>query len=629
MFGKKNISKNFNKEVEPHEIFLDRIAQEKEGEFKKRFEVPIVPEKFFALKVIFLFILIFLIGKSLHLQVVKGEELSLLAQDNIERNYLVGAKRGVIYDKNMEQVVHNKSSYDLVADKRDFPKEDDEKKKIIEEVSSLINEDYNSLAEKIVNSDFPVVPILENISHEKLVILKGKVKELSGFSISENTIREYTERSLSHLLGYVGKVTKEEFKSKSNYSITDYIGRSGLEKYYEDSLRGKPGKILVEKDALGEVLSEEVISNPENGKSLVLNLDLELQRKVKSEMEKSISNVGANAGVAIALDPKTGGVLSLVSLPDADNNIFSQRISSEAWEEIMKNSHNPFFNRAISGRGYPTGSVIKPLIGIAALEEGIINKNTTIYCPLEICVKNRYSGQDECYKDWEFHGYSDLKRAIAESVNTFFYIIGGGYKDFEGLGVMKIIEYLELFNWGDKTGIDLPDEGRGILPEIDSSWRLGNTYHLSIGQGAFTATPIEVATAFGAIANGGKLISPRVVDKVVDASDQSKIIKDIEPEIIRDSFIESDNIEIIRQGMRQTVTSGSAISLNNLPVASAAKTGTAESSKKDHYHHWVAVFAPYEDPEIVLIIMVEEIKGITSATLPVAREVLDWYFSEK
>jgi penicillin-binding protein 2 len=351
-----------------------------------------------------------------------------------------------------------------------------------------------------------------------------------------------------------------------------------------------------------------------------------LQKKIKSELEKSILNVGANAGIAVALNPKTGGVLSMVSLPDFNNNLFSQEISSEDWEEVSENSQRPLFNRVISGYGYPTGSVIKPLIGVAALEEDIINKNTTIYCPEEICVWNKYLKKDECFKDWTFHGSSDLKRAIAESVNTFFYIIGGGHEDFEGLGAEKIIKYLKLFNWGNKTGIDLPQEGKGILPEIDNSWRLGDTYHLSIGQGPFTATPIEVASAFGAIANGGKLISPRIVNKIIDSSNDKEVLETIGSELIRENFLEKENVDFIKEGMRQTVTNGSAVTLNNLPVTSAAKTGTAESSKENHYHHWVVVFAPYEDPEIVLVIMVEDIKGIKSATLPVAKEVLDWYF---
>ncbi len=625
---KKRIKRNFEGEIEPNEIFLDKIAQEKEGEFKKRFEVPIVPEKFFLLKIIFFIVLTILVGRSFYLQITEGEKFFNLAQSNKERNYFIRAKRGVVYDKNMEQLVSNESAYDLVLDKRDLPKKNEERIDVIKKISSLIGEDADSLFKRIGESELFVIPILENIPHKTLIVLEGKISELPGFSISENTVRKYLDESLSHTLGYMGKINEQELGSESNYSITDYIGRSGLEKYYENDMRGEPGKVSIEKDASGKKISEETISEPKKGNSLVLNIDFELQKKFESELKKSLLNVGAVSGVVIAIDPRTGGVLSLISLPSFDNNLFSKGISPEDWKEISEDSQRPLFNRAISGYGYPTGSIIKPLIGIAALEEGIINKSTTIYCPSEICVWNRYLEKDECFKDWTFHGMSNLKRAIAESVNTFFYIVGGGHEDFEGLGAKKIIKYLEYFNWGSETGIDIPGEGKGILPEIDESWRLGDTYHLSIGQGPFTATPIEVVTAFGAIANGGKLIEPRVVNRIIDASEHSKVIKGIKGDIIIDEFIDKDNIELVREGMRQTVTNGSAVMLNNLSVTSAAKTGTAESSKKGHYHHWISVFAPYKNPEIVFTIIIEDIEGVKSATLPMAREILNWYFSE-
>jgi penicillin-binding protein 2 len=192
-------------------------------------------------------------------------------------------------------------------------------------------------------------------------------------------------------------------------------------------------------------------------------------------------------------------------------------------------------------------------------------------------------------------------------------MIGGGYEDFTGLGAEKIIEYFSLFGMGEKTGIDLPNEGKGVLPEIGQDWRLGHTYHLSIGQGAFTATPIEVASAISSIANGGKLMKPSLVQK--------------DPELLKEDFIDQTVINTVREGMRQTVSSGSALSLNALPVEAAAKTGTAQSSKEGLYHHWISVFAPYENPEISLTMVIEDVEGIQSATLPASREILEWYFS--
>jgi penicillin-binding protein 2 len=372
---------------------------------------------------------------------------------------------------------------------------------------------------------------------------------------------------------------------------------------------------------------------PQSGNSLVLWLDSGLQEKLAVSLSASIEKVGGTGGAAVALDPKTGGVLALVSLPDYDGNLFSRGISQEDWDALQSNPNNPLFNRVISGFGYPTGSTIKPLIAAAALEEGIIQADTKIYSPLQICIENPWfpEAEPQCYADWEYHGTSDVKRAIAESVNTFFYQIGGGYEEFKGLGPTKIKNWLQEFNWGSETGIDLPKEGVGILPDLEDEWTTGKTYHLSIGQGPFSITPIQVASAYVAIANGGKIFQPKVVKEIIDSD--KEVIEESGLNILKVLPVSRENLETVRQGMRQAVTSpeGSSYSLNWLPVSAAAKTGTSQTGREDIYHNWITVFAPYEDPEIVLTIVVENVKGtpqgIPAAVLPVASEVLGWYFS--
>jgi penicillin-binding protein 2 len=227
-------------------------------------------------------------------------------------------------------------------------------------------------------------------------------------------------------------------------------------------------------------------------------------------------------------------------------------------------------------------------------------------------------------------------KAIAESCNVYFYTIGGGYGEQEGLGPSRIKKYLELFGWGNNTDIDLPGEKKGLLPSPawkervkKEKWWDGDTYHLSIGQGDILTTPLQVASAFSVIANGGKLFKPHVVQKILDTSTGSmQVVKEIEPEVIRENFIDSKNLDVVRHGMREAVIYGSSVSLNNLPVKAAAKTGTAQTSKQGYYHHWVTVFAPYDDPEIVLTVMLENVKEIQFAALPVAKEVLEWYFTK-
>ena len=386
----------------------------------------------------------------------------------------------------------------------------------------------------------------------------------------------------------------------------------------------------MERDSLGKVIREKEHTEPQAGSGLVLWLDVELQKKLEEEVSKSLANTNAKKAAAIILNPQTGGVLAMASYPSFDPNLFAQGISQQEWDDLRLNLTKPLFNRAIGGFGYPTGSVIKPLVALQGLEKGIIDEGTSLYAPLEICVWNRYAGRDECFRDWTFHGQSDVKRGIAESVNTFFYIIGGGYEGREGLGVENIKAILETFGWGDKTGIDLFGEGKGVLPTINDQWRLGDTYHLAIGQGLFTVTPLQVASAFGAIANGGKLLQPQMVRQVVDA--QKNVIQEFPSRVIRDNLANPGNLQVVREGMRQTVTSGSATGfLDGLQVAAAAKTGTAQTGRKtqdarDYLYSWIVTFAPFDHPDFLFVMVVEDVVEGNAAALPVARDVMQWYF---
>jgi penicillin-binding protein 2 len=270
----------------------------------------------------------------------------------------------------------------------------------------------------------------------------------------------------------------------------------------------------------------------------------------------------------------------------------------------------------------------------AALQEKIISPEKTIYDPGFIEVPNQYNPNIVYrFMDWKPHGTVNLRKAIAVSCNVYFYTIGGGYNGQEGLGAERIEKYLKLFGWGSKTGIDLPGEKTGLIPDptwkkenIGENWYTGDTYHLSIGQGYLTATPLQVVTAFSAIANGGILYEPRLVQKIIDS--QKDTFEELKPEIIRENFIDPKNLQIVREGMREGVTYGSSVILNDLPVNSAAKTGTAETGKENVYHNWVTVFAPYEDPQIVLTIVIENVPGAQVAALPIAKNILAWYFSK-
>ena len=629
------------RDIEPHEVLLDELAKKQEGEWgtsRRSVEVPLlknVLQQFFFF-VILTALILFL--RTFQLQIVEGKEFLTLAEENKFLIHKIQAERGVIYDNNLEQLVFNLPSFNLLCEKNNLPESESEKEKLLTEIAQILKINYQDMVEKIERDENPIVLVTQNLDHQTLIVLETKIEELPGFEIEQTSIRDYKEgENFSHLLGYLGKIKSEELQEFPEfYSILDYVGRDGIEKSYEGVLRKNPGEIKIERDALGNIISKEIIVLPESGKSLVLWLDYDLQKKLKEELEKELQIVGSKKAIAIALDPKTGGVLSLVSLPSFDNNVFSRR-ENEKITKILNDSQKPLFNRAISAR-YSTGSTIKPLMALAGLEENKISADKRINCQGRIIVEDFWDPEKVWeYEDWRTHGWTDLRKAIAESCNVYFYRLGGGYKDQEGLGPTKIKEYLELFGWGEKTGIDLPGEVKGFIPDkewkketLGQGWWDGDTYLLSIGQGYLLITPLEVVNSFLPIANQGKLLKPQIVKEIID-SEKNKITK-METVVLKEDFISSENIQAVRGGMRQAVTGynsphASAVLLNSLPVASAAKTGTAETPKENYYHNWVTVFAPYEDPEIVLTIMIQDVEGVRAAALPVAKAVLEWYFT--
>ena len=647
----KKIKTKFKEDIEPQEIFLDNLAKKKEEEFgisEKKFEV-LLSKKVLQGFLIFSFLLFLtLFVRTFQIQVFEGKKFLALAKENKFVIYQIRAERGVIYDRDGNQLVWNRPSFDLVSDIGDLPASDVEKTKVLKEVSEILEENSEELKKKIEESEEPVVLISENIPHQALILLETKIasKELAGFRVERNSIRYYKEGpSFPHLVGFTGKIRAEELKAEpENYSIQDFVGRDGLEKSYEEILRKNPGKLRVEKDAMGNVISKEIVQFPESGKSLVLWIDSQLQKKIQESLEKVLKTIGTKKAVVVALDPKTGGVLSLVSRPGFDNNLFQKGADPEALKELLKDplGLDPLFDRAIAGK-YPVGSTIKPLVASAVLEEKIIKPGKKVNCQGEIIIPNPWDPSSPTVKkDWMAHGWTDLRKAIAESCNVYFYTMGGGYEEQEGLGPTRIKKYLELFGWGNKTQIDLPGEKDGFIPDpawkksyfekaIDQIWYDGDTYNLSIGQGFIKVTPLQVASAFVAIANEGTLYQPKVIQKIVDS--EKNLIEEIKSKIIRQDFIDPRNLQIVREGMRQAVTGvnsphASAISLNSLPVSVAAKTGTAQV-KKGYFHNWITVFAPYEAPEIVLTVMIENVKGDQVVALPVAKEVLEWYFAQE
>jgi len=572
-----------------------------------------------------------MISRIFYLQLMQGDASRQMAEGNRIRANIVRAPRGVIYDRHRVKLVKNVPNYEVAIIPTDLSEDEKDREYVYTQLGKILRMKAVSIKKKVEDKGQGYTqPILikEKITKNRSFIIESK--KLKGVNVSANPVRQYLDEGyLAHVLGYVGRISEEELSTrKDSYRLTDYIGKTGLEKSYEDTLRGKDGSQRYEVDSSGKVIKFLGQEDPVLGRSMILSIDFALQKKLVSEMDRVMATSGARKASAVAMNPKTGEILAFVNLPTYDNNLFSKGISDKSYSTLLKDDRNPLLARAMSGE-YPSGSVIKPFVASAALQEGNINENTSVNSTGGIKVGTWK------FPDWKYggHGITNVTKAIAESVNTFFYAIGGGYGGIQGLGPEKMKHYLNLFGFGSTTGVDVGGETSGAIPDPvwkekvkNESWYLGDTYHMAIGQGDVLVTPLQITNATCAIVNGGKLYKPRFVHSVVDEND--KVIDVKKSEVIRKGFISPSNLEIVRRGMRQTVTSGSGRSLNDLSVAIAGKTGTAQFGPNNSLEHgWFTSFAPYENPQIVLTILVEGAGGGDKTAVPIAREVYKWYFS--
>ena len=579
------------------------------------------------------------IGRAAWLQLVKGDYYYDLAEGNRVRVERLEAKRGVIYDRAGRPLVRNSANFLLYFIPADLPKDQAARAEVIGRVSENLPELAPAAIEALLAGIKPgsldayqPLFIADNLDYEKALKLYLEQDNLPGVVLTNKTRREYDlySLSLSHLLGYTGKISQAELvKFGKEYLPIDYIGKTGVENFWENEMKGVNGKKQIEVDALGK---EKKIINQEaglDGHNLVLSLDIELQKKLEESLGSELKKLRLNKACAVALDPNNGEILAMVSLPSFNNNDFARGLTVSEYQKISGHPDQPMFNRCISGE-YPSGSTIKPVVAAAALAEGIINENTSFLSTGGLHISQWF------FPDWKAggHGLASVKRALAESINTFFYYIGGGYQDFKGLGLDLMTKYERLFGLDAQTGVDLPGEAAGFLPSADwklktkhEKWYIGDTYHLAIGQGDILVTPLQVADYTTVFANGGSLYRPHLIKQVLDSQDKLMVEADAKP--IRSQVVSPKTIEIVRQGMRQAVTSGSAQSLLSVAVPVAGKTGTAQWSSDKSAHAWFTGFAPYNNPEIVVTILIEQGGEGSAAAVPVAKEVLDWWFSKR
>ncbi|MBI5793641.1 penicillin-binding protein 2 [Candidatus Uhrbacteria bacterium] len=570
-------------------------------------------------------------GRSVQLQVVQGASYRALSEENRYSTQVVVPPRGVILDRTGEPLAWNQSIFVLTMDPRTLPEDEQQKTDLFLTVAALTGLQRTDLDLLLANASAAQtanITVLEDIPYETSIRLATHISLLPGFALETRSMRRYDSSipSLSHVLGYTGSMNADEYASlkSSNYRIWDEIGKAGVEKEYETVLRGTPGTLVSEVDARGEKVSIVSQTHSQEAGTMLLSLDAAFQKFVEQKLTETLSRVGASRGSVVALDPRSGAVRALVSLPTFESNDFVGGIPQDRYEALLNDPDQPLFPRAISGE-YPSGSIFKPFVAYAALAEGIVGEHTSFLSTGGVRIGQWF------FPDWKAggHGVTDVRKAIAQSVNTYFYIVGGGLDDVTGLGVERISTYAKRFGFGSPTGIDLPGEADGFLPSKEwkeqvkgERWYVGDTYHYAIGQGDFLTTPLQMAVAVSTIANGGNRYVPYVVESV-DGAGASRIVHQAPVTV---EGLDASALELVREGMRETVTSGSARSLSVLTQAVAGKTGTAQTPGGRPYHSWFIGFGPYEDPTLTLVVMVEEGGESTDAAVPLAKELFRWWF---
>lgn len=454
---------------------------------------------------------------------------------------------------------------------------------------------------------------------------RGNIYDRNGEELAWNDKgRQYSNNpAFSHLLGYLGYPSPEDM-AEGLYESKELSGKSGIEKQYNKLLAGSKGVKIVEVNARGEVESDHVINQPKSGKDLTLTLDSRVQAKLYDIIGQVATDRGFLAGAGVIVDVQTGEILAMTSYPGYDPNAISLGKDPIKINSYFNDSRNPLLNRLALGL-YTPGSVFKPFMAAAALAENIIDPQKTIYSSGQLEVINPYNPKlKTIFKDWKAHGAVDMRKAIAVSSNVYFYVIGGGFGNQKGLGIKNIKKYAEMFGLAKPTGIDLPSEAVGSIPSIEwkaknfdgEPWRVGDTYHTVIGQYGVLVTPLQIARAYAAIANDGKLIRPTV----------RKLDSDKDVQVVASLPISVTDFKIVREGMRQGVLEGTAKGLDTPAVKIAAKTGTAELGvSKEKVNSWVTGFFPYDNPRYSFAVVME--KGPRSNTIGgvfVMRQLFDW-----
>ncbi len=613
--------------MKPDELHFEEIALGGYAGGQDYLELPLHRQVFIGVGALALLIGCAIVGRVIFLGMTRGDFYGARATANVDKETSVPAERGKIVDRSGALLVKNEISFSAFLNVRAWLK------KTVEERAAATKQIAELVEPRLTDEAMQALLGANAIESQNTIALGRSIDAQSARALRElgnpaiivrdDYRREYIDgKKMAHIIGYTGI-------DDADRSI---VGRSGLEAYYNQELKGKEGVMVEARDARGNTLGTRIKEDAVPGATLATTIDGELQKFVYDRMREGLLALDRDAGVAIVLKPKTGEVLAMVNFPSFDNNAFTVSGRSEERTRLLSNPRKPLFNRAIAGT-YSPGSTIKPMMALAALHEGIVKPGDQFFSSGALELPNPYDPErPSIFLDWRAHGWVDVYSALAKSSNVYFYIVGGGWKDQVGLGIARIKAYWDRLGFGVKTGIDLPGEKNGLLlnqadweARFKRSWRVGNTYNTSIGQGDMLLTPLRLVSFIGAIGNWGKMQQPYIVSSVVSAKGERS--GEHTPRTIVDfSDLKSELVEV-RHGMRDAVEKqyGTAHALRDLPIAVSGKTGSAQIANNAKTNAFFVGYAPSDDPEIAILVLIEDAKEGSLNTIPVARDIFTWY----
>ncbi len=615
----------------------------------------IIQRRIFVIGISVLFLIGIIVVRLLFLQVLTGSEYLKIAKENKIRTVYLEAPRGSIYDRNGHVLVGNRPALTALLNMPQGEltlEEETEIDEVVKRLSEVLSMPVFEIKEKLDNphiSPYRPIPIKEDISQETAVYIKEHQLDFSRVVIEGQAIREYPNGMLgAHILGYIGEISEEELETDKykKYSLGDAIGRDGVESTYEIDLSGKKGEKRIEVNAEGYPVSTIVTKEAESGKSIYLTIDKDLQALSEDLLEEALEQARqaydsetkeyykAPAGAIVVMNPKNGEVLAMASYPSYDPRLFTDGIPPDEWEALNDpQNHYPLNNRAVNN-SYPPGSTIKVVTATAAMIEEVAGSDSEFNCT----GKWTGAGQEWPQFCWlrTGHGELSLREGIVESCDTVFYEIGlSFYRMIDEKGE-KMQEWLTKFGLGSPTGIDLPGEDGGRIPTKEwkkewnednpeyQIWYPGDSTNMAIGQGDLLATPLQMANVYCAIANGGVIYKPHIVKKI--ESNDKKIIKDVGAEKVNDLNISPYILSVLRESLEEVVESGTAksafIGFPLEDVRIAGKTGSAEMYGRQA-NAWFAAYAPADDPQYVVLVVIEEGGAGVKAAAPVARKIIE------